>query len=158
MTTNKVGFSGKVKTSRSTRANLMFPVGRVARLLRRGKYAGKVSEGAGVFMTAALEYLMAEVLELSGNAASENKQRRLTPRHIQLAVRNDAELNNLLQGALVSKGGVLPFINPSLVPKKKVPGAKKLSAKKPPSASKKSGVAKKLSVKPAFAFAAPVVA
>jgi histone H2A len=62
--------------------------------------------------------LAAEVLELAGNAAKDNKKARIIPRHILLAIRNDEELNKLLSGSTIAEGGVLPNINPSLLPVK----------------------------------------
>ncbi|KAE9411755.1 hypothetical protein Angca_010197, partial [Angiostrongylus cantonensis] len=95
------GKGGKAKTggkskSRSARAGLQFPVGRLHRMLRKGNYAGRIGGGAPVYLAAVLEYLAAEVLELAGNAARDNKKTRINPRHLQLAVRNDEELNKLL--------------------------------------------------------------
>ncbi|KAK8778800.1 histone H2A-like [Amblyomma americanum] len=104
--------------SRSARAGLQFPVGRIHRLLRKGNYAERVGAGAPVYMAAVLEYLAAEVLELAGNAARDNNKTRITPRHIQLAVRNDEELSKLLSGVTISEGGVLPHIPAELLPKK----------------------------------------
>jgi histone H2A len=43
---------------------------------------------------------------------------RIIPRHLQLAVRNDEELNKLLSGVTISQGGVLPNIQAVLLPKK----------------------------------------
>lgn len=71
-------------------------------------------------MAAALEYLTAEILELAGNAAHDNKKHRILPRHIQLAVRNDQELDKLLGSVLIPSGGVLPNLHPTLLPKKTV--------------------------------------
>lgn len=64
------------------------------------------------------QYLCAEILELAGNACRDNKKKRITPRHIQLAIRNDEELNKLLQGVTIAEGGVLPNIHSVLLPKK----------------------------------------
>ncbi|NXG81217.1 H2A protein, partial [Baryphthengus martii] len=75
------------KKAKSARAGLQFPVGRVYRLLKRGNYTDRVGLGAAIYLAAVLEYLSAEILELAGNAAQENKKARIVPRHIQLAVR-----------------------------------------------------------------------
>ena len=104
--------------SRSSRAGLTFPVGRLHRLLRRGNYAERIGAGAPVYLAAVMEYLCAEVLELAGNAARDNKKTRIIPRHLQLAIRNDEELNKLLAGVTISQGGVLPNIQAILLPKK----------------------------------------
>ncbi|VVC42238.1 Histone-fold,Histone H2A/H2B/H3,Histone H2A conserved site,Histone H2A,Histone H2A, C-terminal domain [Cinara cedri] len=108
---------GKSKT-RSSRAGLQFPVGRIHRLLKKGNYAERVGAGAPVYLAAVMEYLAAEVLELAGNAARDNKKSRIIPRHLQLAIRNDEELNKLLNGVTIAQGGVLPNIQAVLLPKK----------------------------------------
>ncbi|XP_003468823.1 histone H2A type 1-A [Cavia porcellus] len=104
--------------SRSSRAGLQFPVGRIYRLLRQGNYAERIGAGAPVYLAAVLEYLTAEVLELAGNASHDNKKTRIIPRHLQLAIRNDEELNKLLGGVTIAQGGVLPNIQAVLLPKK----------------------------------------
>ena len=109
---------GTKSKSRSSRAGLQFPVGCIHRLLRKGNYAERVGAGAPVYMAALLEYLSAEILELAGNAARDNKKSRIIPRHLQLAVRNDEELNKLLAGVTIAQGGVLPNIQAVLLPKK----------------------------------------
>lgn len=73
-----------------------------------------------------------KVLELAGNAARDNKKTRISPRHVLLAVRNDDELGKLLQGVTIASGGVLPNINPVLLPKKITPESEKISESKSP--------------------------
>ncbi|XP_001372534.3 histone H2A type 1-F-like [Monodelphis domestica] len=115
----KQGGKARAKAkSRSSRAGLQFPVGRVHRLLRKGNYSERVGAGAPVYLAAVLEYLTAEILELAGNAARDNKKTRIIPRHLQLAIRNDEELNKLLGKVTIAQGGVLPNIQAVLLPKK----------------------------------------
>ena len=112
------GKAGGKSTTKSVKAGLQFPVGRIGRYLKKGKYATRLGAGAPVYLCAVLEYLCAEILELAGNAARDNKKSRIIPRHIQLAVRNDEELNKLLGGVTIASGGVLPNIHAVLLPKK----------------------------------------
>ena len=120
---------GKKAQSQSSKAGLQFPVGRISRFLKKGKYASRVGAGAPVYLAAILEYLTAEVLELAGNAARDNKKTRIIPRHILLAVRNDEELNKLFGGVTIAQGGVLPNIHSVLVPKSSSTGAEKKTKK-----------------------------
>lgn len=109
--------AAKKAASRSSKAGLQFPVGRIGRFLKKGRFTARVGAGAPVYLAAILEYLTAEILELAGNAARDNKKTRIIPRHILLAVRNDEELNKLFGDVTIAQGGVLPNIHSVLVPK-----------------------------------------
>ncbi|TNY23492.1 histone H2A-1 [Rhodotorula diobovata] len=100
------GKEGDKKTTktRSAKAGLQFPVGRIDKFLRKGQYAKRIGAGAPVYLAAVLEYLTAEILELAGNAARDNKKSRIIPRHLQLAIRNDEELDRLLEHITISQG------------------------------------------------------
>lgn len=118
------GARGQV--SHSIRAGLQFPVGRVRRYLKKSvQNRVRVGAKSAIYITAVLEYLTAEVLELAGNAAKDLKVKRITPRHLQLAIRGDEELDTLVK-ATIAYGGVLPHINKALL--LKVEQKKKSSA------------------------------
>uniref|UniRef100_A0A8C5QC28 Core histone macro-H2A n=1 Tax=Leptobrachium leishanense TaxID=445787 RepID=A0A8C5QC28_9ANUR len=135
------------KTSRSAKAGVIFPVGRMLRYIKKGHPKYRIGVGAPVYMAAVLEYLTAEILELAGNAARDNKKGRVTPRHILLAVANDEELNQLLKGVTIASGGVLPNIHPELLAKKRGSKGKLEAIITPPLVKKAKTTPKKLTSK-----------
>lgn len=116
----KVSKPGKRTITRSIRAGLVFPVGRVHRLLKRGRYVKRIGNSAPVFLAAVMEYIIAEVLELAGNVTKDTKKKRILPRHINLAIQHDPELYELFGEITIAKGGVIPHIHEKLLPKKNI--------------------------------------
>eukprot|EP00483_Globobulimina_turgida_P005328 UN05338 len=101
------------------RAGLEMPIRRIKRYIRDGRYAPRVSNTAPIYLAAVLEYLVAEVMELAGNAAKDHKTKTISPRHVMLGIRNDDDLDKLCHGVIFPKAGVLRNIHPSLLPKDK---------------------------------------
>lgn len=120
-------------TRKKLQGDLIFPVQRLKRELNyamgnKRKSKNKKNDGrkittpSAVFMTAVVEYLTAEVLELSGEVAKSMKKQRIVPRHILAAIRMDEELNNFLpRSTMITSAGVMPKPLPSFLLKNNVP-------------------------------------
>jgi histone H2A len=100
--------TGKGAVSRSSKAGLSFPVGRIARMLKHGRYSERVGLGAPVYLAAVLEYLVAELLEVSVMVVRESKKNRIIPRYIFLGLKEDEEFNKLFQHTFITASGVKP--------------------------------------------------
>lgn len=105
--------------SASARANTVFPVGRLNRLMRNGRYSHRLGGSAGAYMAGVLEYLTLEICELAGMICDKHKKKTIAPKHINLAIRNDDDLNKLMCEVTIAQGGRLPFIAPQLMKKGK---------------------------------------
>lgn len=138
--------AGDKGDSRSVKAHLQLSVSRAERLIREhGGCAYRVSATAGVALAAAVEYIIAEILELAGNAARDSKKVRIAVKHIQAAVQNDSELVGLLGKGVFSGGGV-HLVATAAIPRRKSPSKKAASpAKKKASPAKKKASPAKMS-------------
>lgn len=92
----------------------MFPVGRLNRMLRKGRYSDRQSNQAGVFMAAVLEYLTAEILELAGNMCEKDNKKTIFPKHINLGMRTDEELAKLIHMTTIHEGGKVFHVHEKL--------------------------------------------
>eukprot|EP00754_Rhynchopus_humris_P023560 Rhum_TRINITY_DN14839_c0_g1::Rhum_TRINITY_DN14839_c0_g1_i2::g.121934::m.121934/K11251/H2A; histone H2A len=106
-------------TGGSSKTGLKFNAGSVGGQLKRGRFAKRVSRQAAVYLAAAMEFATLELLELATKvAAKKGKAKTIRPRHIALAVRNDAELAKLLGSVTIAAGGVAPNVHPALAKRK----------------------------------------
>jgi histone H2A len=127
--------------SRSFKAGLQFPVTRTEKIMMECATSKRKTATSAVYLTAAIEYMTAEVIELAGNAARHYKKHRITPRHILLAIRNDEELSAFYSAKyVILSGGVVPNIDSRLIKtvKAKTEKAEKKSKKTDGKKPKKS--------------------
>ena len=118
----------KAAATRKAGSATIFPSGRIGSMLRRGRYARRVSRSAGFYAAGVISYLAREMLEVVTKSLKGKKNVRISPRNLTLAVRADEEMGSLLQNVTISRGGVAPGINSAL--EKKKSASKKRSSKK----------------------------
>lgn len=66
---------------------------------------------SSVYLAAVLEYLCADIFDLAGVEAKNDKKQRINPRHVMLAIRKDSEFNELLKDVTISEAGVVPTVS-----------------------------------------------
>ena len=113
------GSARKKPQTKSAKSGLIMPVHRMLKEIKKKCPHFRVQLKSAVLLAGVVEYLIAEVLDLSGSVATELKKKRITPRHVYLAVENDTELDQLLKDVHIAEGGVVPNIHPTLLKNKK---------------------------------------
>jgi histone H3/H4 len=106
---------------RETQAGLIFSVSLCEKFLRTFGTSGlNVSKSSSIALTAVLEYITSEILDLASNVAKDNKKVIIIVRHIYLVIFNDLELTQLANELKVEflEGGVVPNIRPEFLPSK----------------------------------------
>lgn len=109
------------KSTKADMAGLTVSPSRIRKLMSNYQGMGmRMGDTSSVYMAAVIEYLMAEVLELSGNLARDNNKVRITSRDLFLVIENDEELRKLAKDMnfILTNAGVLPHIHTELLPKK----------------------------------------
>ena len=110
------------KGSRQNKAGIIFPPSITEKFLRNFGYSKiMITNSSSVYLSAVLEYLTYEILDLSLNYCKENKRSRITIRDIEVTIRNDEEFSKIFRkiNYVFLGGGVIPFIHPSLLVKRK---------------------------------------
>lgn len=107
----------KKKTSRSKKLELNFPVGRIGRMLKNGRYSKRVGATAPICVAAILEFLCVELLDNCAKIAVDEKRLRIVPRDMLTYVREDEYFAELFKGVTLSNAGVIPHIHSALLPK-----------------------------------------
>lgn len=105
----------KKRTTVSEKAGLLFSIGPIRNELQSSFSGYRFSVSTFVYATAVVEYIAAEILELAGNSARDNKRVRIIPRHIFLAIKNDEEFEKFFRDVIIAGGGALPNIRRELI-------------------------------------------
>jgi histone H2A len=115
-----IKFSKKILDDESSfQSGLQFDVLKTAKFCYENEVYN-LSTVSVVGLSAIMEYLIAEILELAGNATRDSRREQIIPKDIMLAIRADEELDELFKNIIISKSGVVPHIHKFLLGKRKM--------------------------------------
>jgi len=81
-------------------------------------FGRKMEDTVFPFMTAVAQCMCTEVLQLSGNCVRDSQDTHIQPRHINIAIRYDTQLDKYMQMVVIANGGTFPNIHSALLPTK----------------------------------------
>lgn len=91
-------FNASTETGgKAGRAGLVFPPSRIEKLIRLYSVQTRVSASAPVYLAGAIEYIIAEILEMAGNVTTEKKRQRIKLSDVSTAINGDEELSKLFR-------------------------------------------------------------
>lgn len=94
------------RVSKQQKAGLVLPVARIGKVVRSNlSHKDHVSMEAMIAVTAAAEYFVQELLELSGNTAIDKKKQQIKPTMIHEAIVGDPMLDRAFANHLIVGGG-----------------------------------------------------
>jgi histone H3/H4 len=105
------------RISKTTRTGNFIPPSLIRRILNEKSTYSSISDGACVYFAAVIEYLLAEILDVSSSRARLNGHATINTRDVMFSINNDNELAEVFTG--VFNGGVMPHLSYALLPKKK---------------------------------------
>ena len=129
---NRKSAEGAKGTSRQAKANIIFPPSISEKFLRRFDTSNvMVTYNSPIYLAAVLEYISMEILDMASQQAKDNKKIRITSKDLELGVRYDSELNQLITETNIEfiGGARVPYIHPFLLKKKPTRRKKKVKDK-----------------------------
>ena len=90
-------------------SSLQFSSTGISRFLKVGNYAPIIGDCSCIYLAAVLEHITSEILKLACNAAQDDNNTRIMSRHLQLAIRNNRDLNQLYCDVTIFQGGIIPL-------------------------------------------------
>jgi len=106
-TSSKDKSEPKPLTSKSQKAGLVFPVARINRFLKKNTTLKRVGSSAPIYMTAVIEYIVNEIIEIAGNITSDASRKTVSPEDLVKALRGDKDLAKLFNCQSVFVGDKL---------------------------------------------------
>jgi len=117
----KLQMASDTSGPKALKSGLTFPPTRIENYARASSIVRRFNNEAGVSLATSLEYLTAEILELAGDRAREEKKVRITIKHIRDTIEDDKELQKLFHNVSIVGGPISSQARPMMVHKKDAP-------------------------------------
>merc|ERR1711911_61382 len=117
-----MGMSGKggkrdvKKSTQGDRTSMFFKLTQVKRVMKHMTNM-RISKDSQIAMSAALAYIVLELLDGGKNICLSEHKKKMSPRHIQSAITSDLELSTLLKSYVIQSGGCRGFSLPEVTRK-----------------------------------------